>query len=260
MDVNIDKNNVSKFCTTVYRKSTFTGLLTNLTTFVPLSYKLALVKTLIHRVYHICNSKIAFDKNINELKEILKKNLYPIKLIDKEVRKYLDKKLSVENEVEEKPKLNYYKLPYIGKFSQFAQRKIKELSSLYCKGTNIKLSFSLTKSGSLFSVKDKIPTDLKSFVVYKFCCAGCNTSYVGETTRHLKIRIKEHLRTDKDSIIFKHLESNINCKKLSNETCFSIIDQAQTEFTLKLKEAMHIEWLKPSLNKQQKHVNVSISV
>ena len=46
LDVHIDKNNVSKFSTLVYRKYTFTGFLNNFTSFVPLSYKLALVKTL----------------------------------------------------------------------------------------------------------------------------------------------------------------------------------------------------------------------
>ena len=39
LDVQIDKNNKDKFLTSVYRKPTFTGLLTNFTSFVPLSYK-----------------------------------------------------------------------------------------------------------------------------------------------------------------------------------------------------------------------------
>ena len=52
------------------------------------------------------------------------------------------------------------------------------------------------------------------------------------------------------------------CKNmaLSTENCFEIIDSASTPFKLKLKEAMHIIWKKPSLNKQQKHVSISITV
>ena len=112
----------------------------------------------------------------------------------------------------------------------------------------------------MFNVKDPIPKSLKSFVVYKFVCPGCNACYIGETTRHLSTRIKEHLETDKKFHIFPHLVNNETCKALSTKNCFEIIDSADTPFRLKLKEAMHIIWKKPSLNKQQKHVSISITV
>ena len=101
---------------------------------------------------------------------------------------------------------------------------------------------------------------LKSFVVYKFVCPGCNACYIGETTRHLSKRIKENLETDKKSNIFAHLVNNETCKALSTENCFEIIESVSTPFKLKLKEAMHIIWKDPSLNKQQKHVSISITV
>ena len=74
------------------------------------------------------------------------------------------------------------------------------------------------------------------------------------------VRIREHLKTDKNSHIFQHINKNITCKNKCNDSCFSIIDTASTEFTLKIKEAMHIEWLKPSLNKQKTHINLSINI
>ena len=112
----------------------------------------------------------------------------------------------------------------------------------------------------MFKVKDPIPKFLKSFVVYKFACPGCNACYIGETTRHLPTRIKEHLETDKKSHIFAHLVNNETCKALSTENCFEIIDSTSTPFKLKLKEEMHIIWTKPLLNKQQKHVSISITI
>ena len=72
--------------------------------------------------------------------------------------------------------------------------------------------------------------------------------------------IKELLETNKKSDIFAHLVNNEICKALSFENCFEIIDSASTPFTLKLKEAMHIIWKKPSLNKQQKHGSISVTV
>ena len=112
----------------------------------------------------------------------------------------------------------------------------------------------------MFNVRDPIPKFLKSFVVYKFVCPGCNVCYISETTRHLSARIKEHLETDKKSHIFPHLANNETCKALSTENCFEIIGSAPTPFKLKLKEAIHIILKKPSLNKRQEHVSVSITV
>ena len=55
------------------------------------------------------------------------------------------------------------------------------------------------KLRNLFSVKDSVPPGLRSRVVYKFSCAGCNASYIGETTRHICTRVREHLLSDKTS-------------------------------------------------------------
>ena len=105
-------------------------------------------------------------------------------------------------------------------------------------------------------MKDPTTKSLKSFFVYKFVCPGCNACYTGETTRHLSTRIKEHLETDKKSHIFAHLDDSETCKALGTENYFKIIDSASTP----LKETMQITWKKPSLNKQQKHVSISITV
>ena len=73
-------------------------------------------------------------------------------------------------------------------------------------------------------------------------------------------RIEEHLDKDKKSHVFKHLDENRNCKNLSTPDCFNIIDSASSKFRLKLKEAIHITWTKPLLNRQLKHVSISITV
>ena len=112
----------------------------------------------------------------------------------------------------------------------------------------------------MLNVKDSIPKSLKFFVVYKFVCQGCNACYIGETTHHFSTRIKYHLETDKKSHIFTHPVNNETCKALSTENCFEIIDPTSTRFRLKLKEAMHIIWKNPSLNKSQIHVSISITV
>ena len=47
---------------------------------------------------------------------------------------------------------------------------------------------------------------------------------------------------------------------LSTSDCFQIIDSGSSKFRLKLKEAMHINWTKPSLNRKLKHLSISFNV
>ena len=145
-------------------------------------------------------------------------------------------------------------MPYIGNLSAEIKQKITKHCKYYCKSTNIKIVFAPFKVGYLFSVKESVPKYLKSFVIYRFTCPACNASYTGEIPRHLTTRIKQLLETNSKSHIFKHLETNRKCKE------FEIIDSASSSYRLKLKEAMHITWEKPSLNKQVKHVSTSIII
>ena len=263
LDVLIKNTNNLRFETSVFRKKTFTGLLTNFLGFLPHSYKLALIKTLIHRIYQICNNWKMFHLNLKELRTILSKNLFPPHLIDKTVKNYLNDRIIDKNKNQDVNTSNksYFKLPYVGEYSTEVKNKISNICETFCKSTDIRISFSMTKVGDLFSVKSRIPDYLKSFVVYHFVCAGCGASYVGETTRYFLTRIREHLsKSSSPTNIFLHLDKNIECRQACDEKCFKIIDSARTKFSLKVKEAFHINWLNPCLNKQKNHLTVTISV
>ena len=64
---------------------------------------------------------------------------------------------------------------------------------------------------------------------------------------------------DKASHIFKHLQESPGGRALCSSECF-VIDQATTRTQLKIKEALHIHWEKPSLNQQLFHVNLNLSL
>ena len=83
LDVLIDNNDPSSSLTSVYRKKTFTGLLTSYFSFTSYSYKVGLIKTLVDRAYKINNTWLGFHEDINKLTDILKKNLFPAHLIEK---------------------------------------------------------------------------------------------------------------------------------------------------------------------------------
>jgi len=99
---------------------------------------------------------------------------------------------------------------------------------------------------------------MNSNVVYKFKCANCAVSYIGETTRNFGTRIKEHLRTDKQSHIYKHLRKDEKCFDNSTENCFSILDTASSVYQLKIKEGLYIDWEQPELNKQVIHYSMTL--
>ena len=152
---------------------------------------------------------------------ILRKNLFPVHLIDKCVYRYLNTAIERYGSTRTPPSSNitsqgkqyFYKLPYLGCFSTVAQSKICRLVNSYCNDLDIKLVFTTFKLRNLFSVKDSVPRELRSRVIYKFTCASCNACYIGETGRHFSTRVREHLSSDKSSHIFKHLLSSERCRQ-----------------------------------------------
>ena len=58
----------------------------------------------------------------------------------------------------------------------------------------------------------------------------------------------------------KHLLENKTCKTLCGNGYFHVLDYASSPFRLKIKDALHINWLKPDLNKQKEHARITISV
>ena len=111
----------------------------------------------------------------------------------------------------------------------------------------------------LCGVKDPIPGRLCLCVVYKFTCACCNACYVGETTQHFSMSVREHLAVDRASRIFKHLQNSEKWCSLCTIDCFHILDHATNSFQLKIKEAIHVQKELPCLNQQLYHVNLKIS-
>ena len=101
---------------------------------------------------------------------------------------------------------------------------------------------------------------MKSFLLYKFTCASCSSSYIGETCRHFETRIEEHINKDNKSHIFKQLHCITTCFDLYNSLSFKIIDKANSKFDLKIKEALRINWRKSNLNVQQNHLALTFSL
>ena len=137
--------------------------------------------------------------------------------------------------------MHFYKLPYVGRFSKIAQTKLRQLLKHYCKADlDVKLIFSMFKLRNMFIVTDSVRLGLRSGVVYKFSCGGCNASYIGETTHHICTHVHEHLLLQKSSNVYRHLQSSRACHYYCTCTtaCFTILDSAASKFQIKIKRGI----------------------
>ena len=260
LDVLIKKMEGGSFSTTTYHKPTFTGVLTNFTSFIPSTYKIGLIKTLFNRAAKINSTEDGLEIDKSAIKRILLKNSFLPSNVERIKRGVqLTQGMQVPENSGEQNGVRYFKLPYIGDFSKITQLNLKRISEKYCQTLpSFKIIFTSTKLASFFSNKQKLSEGMMSNVIYKFKCAGCNTCYIGETTRCFHKRALEHLSSDKKSVIFKHLKKSVACKKACDIQCFSILDRAETSWSLKIKEALHIGKQKPDLNIQVKSLQVAL--
>ena len=70
--------------------------------------------------------------------------------------------------------------------------------------------------------------------------AGCNACYIGETSRYLSVRVREHLKRDRTSHVCQYLTQSEQCRRHYSETCCSVLDTAPNRYQLSLKEAAHM--------------------
>ena len=107
-------------------------------------------------------------------------------------------------------------VPYVGEASI---RFVKALSRLCLKQFDVRLLplYRTNKVGQFFQLKSEAPLPLCLNVLYKFTCL-CDTNliYIGMSSRHLIIGVKEHLNLadSRKSAIKDHVLSCPTCSNL----------------------------------------------
>ena len=106
------------FKTSVYHKPTFSGVYSNFNSFIYDEYKIGLVFTMLFRTFLIVSDFSRFYTEVIHLKEILRKNAFPIKLVDSCIKNFLNKKLlNTPVTLTGKKKELFIDLPYLGNLS-----------------------------------------------------------------------------------------------------------------------------------------------
>ena len=102
---------------------TFTGLFTNFNSFIPMHYKLGLLKSLIHRTFEISSDWIIFHSEVLNIKTLLGKNAYPPDVIDRQIKHFVNNKHKTSEKTREVENIKYFKLLYLESISKFKLTK-----------------------------------------------------------------------------------------------------------------------------------------
>ncbi|XP_067687080.1 uncharacterized protein [Haliotis asinina] len=213
----------------------------------PLKTKTGIISTLRRAINLSSNSPSA---EIEHLRHVFTKfNHYPPKLVDKIIRSTLH---PTRKEPTNKPEQAPIRiaLPFIGKTSYHISRLLKQQAGIETYFTSSTTLKTMLKANGRNTSKQQQPP---KGVVYKIN-RGCGEAYVGETSRPINIRIKEHLssttKSDRKSAISNHIIKCPNHSIIWGSV--EILSKNHKDFTQrKLAEAVQIRKHKPSINRDQ---------
>ena len=172
----------------VYRKPTHTDRYLDFNSSHPVSAKRAVVRALMDRAENVCSDPEILAKEIDHLSQVLHYNNYPQWMINQRGKMEKQDPLIHPETGNEIQKHFYISVPYFPGLSESFKKIFKYTPVQVCfKGVN-------TLKSMLMHPKDKISNDQKKDLVYHWECKadGCNSSYIGETSRALGERVKEH--------------------------------------------------------------------
>lgn len=171
-----------------YTKPTASGRIINFMSDHPLQQKISTVNSFIHRIVNLSHPTF-HEENFAKLKDILRNNNYPSRLVNHCINYFSKQKIVIRNNSTDSlidSRRTYFKIPYIPVLSQ----KIKKI--LHTNECNI-VFYNIKKLNSLFTqLKDVIPKKYQSNLIYHIDCKDCNACYVGQTKQFLMNRVNQH--------------------------------------------------------------------
>jgi hypothetical protein len=254
LDIMVSRDQSGKPLTQIYRKPTWSGLYTHFYSFVPLSYKKSLVRTLFHRARKLCSSVFLHDEFVF-LTNTLLANGYPRPFI-LTYSQPLPQHLPTYGP---EPKSVFIKLPFLGEsFSRVVLRRVSAVKRVFPSVKPVVLF--ATCPVPVRPVKACVPRFDQSHLIYKFTC-DCGDSYVGRTERTLLDRASEHIpqwlsnssSRPRSSVlptssITRHAMSCNRFQYCRDFSHFTVLFRSSNSSRLKILEALSILYLKPPLS------------
>jgi hypothetical protein len=200
---------------------------------LPKYQKVGLITSLIIRAYRICSNDEILNTEIDYLRDVLNKNGYHKKLIDKTIKRTLCKEhgkskmiknqQSNNNDVrnDENDRINIV-LSYLGHESFIFSRQLMRIFRKFHLKSRIIFKKNRT-IGDNFREKIKSNNMKKIGVVYKIECANCDNFYIGQTCKNVDERMKQHQDNLKKinptmNKVVEHVKINNHQLKFDNPT------------------------------------------
>ena len=238
LDVLIHKQKNGTFHFSIYRKQTHTDRYLNFNSFHARSHKISVIDSLVTRALKICSGS-DLQLELTHIEQVLQENDYPPSIIRKRIE--LLQSRNGNSNSDDIPRLI---LPFMGDITYKIVRILKNRLNLqfgYLTGEKM--------SKLLFNHKERSKDVISG--IYSLSCKNCDQCYVGETSRDISIRIKEHLadirhsRVDTSAVALHIAE---NPTHLINESCASLIEREPRFWPRKFKEGLYIRDTKHKMN------------
>lgn len=187
---------MAQITVSVYRKATNTDRYLDFKSHHHPQHKHSVARTLMDRARNIPSTEEEVSRETKRVAKALATNNYPANFI------HNGRQLSRQQEINGIDHRGFVILPYAKGFSERVANVLR--------GFNIKVAHKpiRTISSILKKPKDKIEKEASRGIVYKIKCKDCDCVYVGQTSRALKTRVKEHAKAiatlDKNSLLAKH--------------------------------------------------------
>jgi hypothetical protein len=191
LDMRLIRQGNQSIITDWYSKPIASNRMLNFLSTHPFFQRYNVALSFARKVFSLSN-KAFYSKNSSIIFNILRKNNYPIKLINKVISKALHtikSKPPTIKSPKDKTNLKYTSLLYIPHLSPGLQDTIRQDTP------NIQIAFKPVKklAQTIFTnTKEKQEKMSQSGVVYKIDCQDCDHSYIGETSKKLTTRLNRH--------------------------------------------------------------------
>jgi len=178
----------------LYKKPTSSGRYLNLYSHHPMAHKRGIIFGMVDKIILLSHPR--FHKNLIGSVKILLNNGYLLPFIFNTIRSRItlhSKKefltifnTDIDNNLELTSKKEFFTIPYIKSISESFVPVTKKY------GFDIAYSIPNTLSSFIKCGKDNLDLISCHGVVYKISCHDCDASYIGQTKRQLRTRIKEY--------------------------------------------------------------------
>lgn len=242
-----------------YHKPSWSGRYMNFGSHLPLAYKKNTVMLMTEKILRLSDAEF-HEKNFQLLRNTLRSNSYPRKLVEDVIHRTKEKVAESENGSWSKQRpvdgiervKPIFSIPYTRGLFESLKSICKEDFTVVGKGDNI------VKRVCFSRLKDKTVKLEQSNVVYKVTCS-CGLVYIGQTKQKLKKRMYQHkynakIKNVDHSAITEHVVLHNHIPKWDE---VEILDFEYNKKKRLVLEMIHIRKNPTCINKQKESVYLS---